>query len=393
MHVLPDNSFKLLGHWLHISGSTRMTFAPVRRKARAASRRVREARMFARAMQSPTHPILAQIIPTRRCNLACAYCHEFDSVSKPVPTDEMLRRVDKLAALGTAIITLSGGEPLLHPDAERIVRRIRDHGIIATVITNGYPLTRTRILRFNRARLDSLQISIDNVCPDDVSRKSLSLVDDKLRLLRDYAEFDVTVNAVVGSGVSNPEDAVTIVRRAKELGFRSTVGIVHDEDGHLKALDARNQAVLREVTAIDRPVVSFDRYNRFQDRLAHGLPNAWQCHAGSRYLYVCEDGLVHYCSQQRGHPGIPLADYTTADLEREYATIKPCAPYCTIGCVHRVAMLDRLREQPLATLTDWFSTGDGRAEFPLPVRVLVRLLLTGRHRRLVQSLARRLLRL
>jgi len=344
-------------------------------------------------MLSPAHPILAQIIPTRRCNLACAYCYEFDGVSQPVPTDEMLRRVDKLASLGTTIITLSGGEPLLHPDAEAIVRRIRGHGIIATVITNGYPLTRTRISRLNRARLDSLQISIDNVGPDDVSKKSLSLVDAKLQLLRRYAEFDVTVNAVVGSGVRHPQDAMAIVRRAKALGFRSTVGIVHDQDGRLRPLGDLEQAILREVAAVDRPVFSFDRYNRFQDRLARGLPNEWRCGAGSRYLYICEDGLVHYCSQQRGHPGIPLADYTVADLEREYSTVKSCAPYCTIGCVHRVAMLDELREQPLATLTDWFSAGEGRAAFPLPVRLLVRLLLTGSERRVMQSFARRLLRL
>jgi MoaA/NifB/PqqE/SkfB family radical SAM enzyme len=343
-------------------------------------------------MQSRRHPVLAQIIPTRRCNLACAYCFEFDAVSAPVPADEMLRRVDKLASLGTTIITLSGGEPLLHPEAERIVHRIRQHGIIATIITNGYPLTRTRIARLNRAGLDSLQISIDNVAPDDVSKKSLSLLDSKLLLLRRHAEFDVAVNAVVGSGVRNPEDAVAIVRRARQLGFRSTVGIVHDEDGRLRPLGERDQAVLRDIAAIDRPVFSFDRYNKFQDRLARGLPNAWHCHAGSRYLYICEDGLVHYCSQQRGHPGIPLADYTVADLEREYETVKGCAPYCTIGCVHRVAMLDELREQPLATLTEWFSAGDGRTQFPLPVRVLVRLLLTGKQRRLARSFARRLLR-
>ena len=349
--------------------------------------------MFAAAMHSSRHPVLAQIIPTRRCNLACAYCGEFDAVSAPVPTDDMLRRVDKLAALGTTIVTLSGGEPLLHPEAEAIVARIRRHRMIATIITNGYPLTRSRIGRLNRAGLDSLQVSIDNVTPDAVSKKSLALVDRKLRLLRDHAEFDVTINAVVGSGVRNPEDAVTVVRRARELGFRSTVGIVHDEGGRLRPLTARDQAVLAEVTRVDRPVFSFDRYSTFQERLARGLPNAWHCGAGGRYLYVCEDGLVHYCSQQRGRPGIPLADYTEADLEREFSTPKTCSPYCSVGCVHRVAMLDGLREKPMETLTGWFSTPDGRLDFPLPVRVLVRVFLTGSESKLAQSFARRLLRL
>ncbi len=51
---------------------------------------------------------------------------------------------------------------------------------------------------------------------------------------------------------------------------------------------------------------SFTRVNGFQHNIAAGRENNWRCRAGSRYLYICEDGLVHYCSQQRGYPGIPL---------------------------------------------------------------------------------------
>jgi len=58
---------------------------------------------------------------------------------------------------------------------------------------------------------------------------------------------------------------------------------------------------------------------------------------------VDEHGIVHYCSQMRGVPGIPLADYGPADIAREYATPKACAPYCTINCVQRVALFDNWR--------------------------------------------------
>ena len=78
----------------------------------------------------------------------------------------------------------------------------------------------------------------------------------------------------------------------------------------------------------------------FQDNLADGKPNDWRCRAGARYLYICEDGLVHYCSQQRGYPGVPLESYTITDIRREFSTPKSCAPYCTVGCVHRVSTMD-----------------------------------------------------
>jgi MoaA/NifB/PqqE/SkfB family radical SAM enzyme len=368
-------------------------FVALRRRFGVLTRRFREARALARAFQSPHAPIVAQIIPTRRCNLSCTYCNEFDRSSDPVPLAALRQRIDKLADLGTTIITLSGGEPLLHPDVDEIVRHIRRRGAIATLITNGYLLTPAMIGRLNVARLDSMQISIDNVAPDDVSKKSLKVLDLKLRLLAEHARFDVTVNAVVGGSSRNPDDALTIGRRALALGFQSTVGIIHDDKGQLLPLSDRERQVLRQVIGLNRSAFSFDRHNRFQETLASGEPYEWQCRAGSRYLYVCEDGLVHYCSQQRGHPGIPLADYTSDDLAREYSTVKACAPYCTIGCVHRVAMIDDLRERPVETLQAWFGSPGSSTGLPSSVRLLVRLLVTGPERRFIRSAARRLLRI
>ena len=78
--------------------------------------RWREIQMIARGLASTKHVLLAHIIPTRRCNLACGYCNEYDDFSPPIPTDEMIRRIDRLAYLKTAIVTISGGEPLLHPE-------------------------------------------------------------------------------------------------------------------------------------------------------------------------------------------------------------------------------------------------------------------------------------
>src|ERR1039457_2602108 len=121
----------------------------LRRTWRSAGRRLRELRMIAKGLASKDHVILAHIIPTRRCNLSCTYCNEFDDVSKPVPADVMFQRLDQLASLGTTIVTISGGEPLLHPDLDRIVAHIRQRGMIAGMITNGYLLTVERIELLN----------------------------------------------------------------------------------------------------------------------------------------------------------------------------------------------------------------------------------------------------
>ena len=321
----------------------------IRGRILAAKRRVRELWLVGKALLSTRHTVQVHIIPIRQCNLACTYCNEFDDFSDPVPTEEMLRRIDRLASFGTSLITISGGEPLLHPDLDAIIARIRHHGIIAGLITNGYLLVQERIERLNRAGLDHLQISIDNVQPDDVSKKSLKVLDQKLQLLAEHAEFHVNINSVLGSGVRDPQDALTVARRARELGFTSTVGIIHDGSGQLRSLGEAELAIFDEIMGMSKH--SYTRFNQFQRNLSRGKPNEWRCRAGARYLYICEAGLVHYCSQQRGWPGIPLAEYTREHIRREFHSRKPCAPRCTVSCVQQTSYIDHWRSpQTLAPL-------------------------------------------
>jgi MoaA/NifB/PqqE/SkfB family radical SAM enzyme len=325
------------------------------RSMKAAVRKARELAIVGHALASTRHPVMAQIVPMRFCNLSCTYCNEYDKVSEPVAIDEMLRRIDHLGRLGTSIITISGGEPLTHPDLDRVIVRIKKVGALAGMITNGYFLVPERIQRLNTAGLDHLQISIDNVEPDEISKKSLKVLDKKLQWLAEYADFHVNINSVVGGGIKNPQDALTIGRRAIQLGFTSTIGIIHDGDGQLKPLAPAERAVWEEMRSWKKK--NYSRFNQFQEAIANGQTNDWRCRAGSRYLYICENGLVHYCSQQRGFPGVPLAEYTQADLDREFLTEKTCAPHCTISCVHQISHIDHWRAPQTSRVSP--GTADG----------------------------------
>src|SRR3712207_3079276 len=198
--------------------------------------KLREARFITRALLRTDHPVLAHVITMRSCNLACTYCDELDKTSDPVHIDPMKSRMDALARLGTAVITTSGGEPLMPPELDEVIRHIRRRGMIAGLISNGYYMTPERIRRLNEAGLEYLQISIDNVEPDEVSKKSLKNLDRKLQNLAGHADFHVNINSVIGGGIKNPEDALVIARRAQELGFSTTVGVIHDGHGLLKQI-------------------------------------------------------------------------------------------------------------------------------------------------------------
>ncbi|WP_428390887.1 radical SAM protein [Lichenicoccus sp.] len=314
-------------------------------------------RFLTRALGSRYNPLLAQVVVTRRCNLACGYCNEYDDFSPPVPSKDLLAWVDHLAALNTASITFTGGEPLLHPELDRVIRAARDHGMIVTMITNGFRLTRDWIDRLNAAGLQGMQISIDNLKPDDVSMKSLSSVERKLALLSDHAQFKVNVNSVLGVSGERTQDVVTVAETAAKYGLQHSVGVLHDHSGMLKPLSPDQMHAYGQVTRISPSVVHGLNYRLFQKNLMRGQPNDWKCRAGARYLYVAEDGKVHWCSQQRGYPGIPLLDYTRDDIRREFRTEKSCSSTCTLSCVHQMSMFDRYRGAQTIADPTWARSG------------------------------------
>src|SRR5258708_31969710 len=127
-------------------------------------------RVAAKILTSTSRPLLAHLVVTRYCNLECAYCFEYDKISKPVPLPDLLDRLDALARLGTQIVTLTGGEPLSHPGHDAVIRSIRGHGMMATTITNGFLLTAGRIPGMNAAGLQGPQVSLDRGKPDAISK-------------------------------------------------------------------------------------------------------------------------------------------------------------------------------------------------------------------------------
>jgi MoaA/NifB/PqqE/SkfB family radical SAM enzyme len=299
-------------------------------------------------LASPRRPLLVQLVVTRRCNLACGYCSEYDDVSEPVEVSLLERRIDHIAGLGTLIVTLTGGEPLLHPKLDQLVARATSHGMVCTTISNGYPLTRDWVRRLNEAKLALLQMSVDNMEPNEFSQKSWSQIRKKLELLKEHATFAVNINAVLGS--SNLEQTRQVVAGVRELGFFMTVGLMHDGKGQIEPglLRGRLAATYEEMQRASNKSIFHRTGEGWEWDMLQDGSSPFKCRAGGRYLYVDEFGTVNYCSQRRGEPGTDLLDYTADDVEREFYTTKGCESQCTIGCVRRASAFDGWRAQQRA---------------------------------------------
>jgi MoaA/NifB/PqqE/SkfB family radical SAM enzyme len=282
-------------------------------------------------------PLDAQLIVTRRCNLSCGYCSEYDNVSEPVPVEDLKRRIDALHRLGAANITLLGGEPLMHPDIAEVVV-YAGHKSNVSLVTNGFLLRNSVIESLNQAGLNNLTVSVDTLHAD-ASRyiqKSFRSLKTRLERLRQLARFDVHVTAVLCE--SSKDDFRQLVDEIQGMGFRMSVNLIHNARGYIAVQGPPYQDLFEDFYNNGKPFTFLDY--EYGKRLLAGETPDWKCRAGARYMYVEEFGKVQLCASQLGRLDKPLVEYTKADLNEQASTSKGCEEGCSVGCAFRCSLLD-----------------------------------------------------
>jgi MoaA/NifB/PqqE/SkfB family radical SAM enzyme len=290
-------------------------------------------------------PVEAQLIVTRKCNLSCGYCSEYDETSQPIPLDRLKERIDALHRLNTVNISLLGGEPLLHPELPDIVAHA-DRRAQVSVTTNGFLITQELISRLNRAGLANMEVSIDSIRPDRTGfiQKCLRTVEPKLHLLREHARFDVAVNLVLCDRTR--DGFKEIVSRINELGFRVSIDLLHSASGRIEIGGAPYSELWDHYYTTATPFSYLER--DYGAQLLRGQRPQWKCRAGSRFLYVDEWGNVQFCSAQRGRPGVPVVEFTKRDAREHHRAYKGCEAGCSLLCHYRDSAWDN---HPLQTVT------------------------------------------
>lgn len=276
-------------------------------------------RRGARVGQPRGGPMVCALFLTYRCNNDCFMCHTLDVARdwkrkgfREMNGAQLDRLVDEIADLGVSALSLTGGEPLLHPHVVDIVSRGRKRGLLVHLNTNGMLVDAAMAERLIEAGLDSVNLSLDGAVPETHdrlrrTRGGFAKVERAIASFRQARrrERDLTINvvSVVSSeNLAELPDIVTLTKRwgADSIGLMPAQFFALPEmrplgdsgitPAQLDALDAF-LADLRHDPFVD----SSDGYlDLFQDCLI-GKPSSLDCLAGYHTLTVDSFANVYRC--------------------------------------------------------------------------------------------------
>ncbi len=159
--------------------------------------------------------------PIGRCNLACLHCYAASSpsVADLLPFDLLRRALPVLRAEGYAVLSLSGGEPLIYPDLPRLIEAARSEGFRVVAISNGYRVRPA--LDAVLTRLHGLAISFDGMAAvHNRVRGQAQAFDTAVAALAHLAAIGVPAAAAYTVSSESLADTPEFVEMAQGLGAR-----------------------------------------------------------------------------------------------------------------------------------------------------------------------------
>ncbi|MBW2564848.1 MAG: radical SAM protein [Deltaproteobacteria bacterium] len=169
-------------------------------------------------------PVVTNFAITPRCPCNCWHCSFSDRSKKDILSlDQLKKAISDVQDLGTSVIGLTGGEPLLRDDLEDIIASI-DKRSIPIIFTTGYKLTKERVKSLKKAGLEIPVISLDHYKAEihDKGRRKEGIFDYALNAIKLFQDegFYVAVSFVPDKPlVSDRQEIFKVIDFFKDIGI------------------------------------------------------------------------------------------------------------------------------------------------------------------------------
>jgi pyrroloquinoline quinone biosynthesis protein E len=279
------------------------------------------------SMTRPGPPLWLNLELTYRCPLHCVFCYnptDFAATGGELGTEEWIRVLREARAAGAVQLGLSGGEPLVRDDLEKIVAEAHRLGFYINLITSGVGLSEPRIQALKDGGLDHIQLSFQDSSRqmNDFlsSTRTFDLKSKTAALIKRY-EYPMVLNVVLHRlNIDHVEEILQMAERLGadyvELANTQYYGWAwHNRDQLLPSGEQLKRA--EDVT------------QRFRERLAGRMkiyfvvpdyfekrPKPCMNGLGSIFLTIAPDGTALPCHAARMLPGLEFANVRDSSVQQ-----------------------------------------------------------------------------
>lgn len=298
-------------------------------------------------------PIIPYLFTEWKCNLDCHYCWSYDNSVKGMTEDVAKRSIDWLHSIGSRVLALMGGEPLLRP---KLIHKVVDYSakknIYVYLPTNGRLLKPDLIDKLGDAGLAAVNLAVDSV----KERKSLPKAMDPIRpyfdyLVKRHRYYGYSIMLNINICRNNMDDVKELTEIAHDSGVATDYHINETpmmEQSHFKHLDENSTYLTPEdwpkVDALldylnDKRVnEKYKMVNPIQHmedmkKLMRGEVPPWQCRAGQNSLIIRTDGSLAPCFPMYSatHDWGVVGDHKF-DVKQLDEMKKECSKHCLSTC-------------------------------------------------------------
>ena len=245
---------------------------------------------------------MLNIYLTNACNLRCPHCFmkAGKRLANELTTDEWVSVLRDFKECGGTAVTLTGGEPTMHPGFRTIVESAHGIGLQLTVLTNGI-LWNDELIDELSPCMAEVQISIDGV--DDASNAKIrkagtfeTLVRNVIRFSRNGVRVSVATT-FTNDNIDAAEHYAELVNRIneetdKKVIFKLTKKILPGRDTHYS--EEENKTYEEKIRQVEELTDANAKYEAFME--GH-TPNLVSTNCGFGGLSVAADGEVYFCNR------------------------------------------------------------------------------------------------
>jgi len=354
-------------------------------------------------------PVYVQFYITSRCNLTCDQCNIIyaNSDVRECTIDEIKRIGDNFAAMGVAIVLLTGGEPFARKDLPEIILAFESRGVHVRMQTNGFA-SEEQIARVVEAGGRDISISLDTLNPglqDKINggfKKSWHKAIEAIAL---FSKFLPKEGSFASLGcVLQPQnlgDIEDVVRFSTKISWFSSLVPVHVTDyAHPRGFRAFDETLRfrpEELSLVDTVVehvrnmrkdgfLLFDS-DQYLDDIKHFVRNepiAWRsrnanmCDTPNMYFALLPNGEFAPCCDHRLVNSYPAyashfpSIYRSKAWRVEVAKVSRACNGCMYGSYPEMSISMRFMQAKLQRLRTFFTSPPVR-KWPLRYDELVEL--------------------